>query len=404
MRRAGRDQLPVGEEPENVHAFHHDLSVSPLLRGFRWIVWVVVAAGVAFAWGAVGPWAGVMLGLLVTGLLIALIASFDQARWRAQDVYAWYQAGRARRWITDTGAPGPTSGRAEAEVWLGAHPRGTVPQIYRAIAASHTGDGTVLAREVRSMPDTTLAQQAWMAWVPAAWAIERTGSADLTPLTACVAELPDGEDRYQLATWLAIVESLRRHGLRDRSWTTPLAERWPGAERVAVGMRFRADLWFGRYVVVVGFVLTTLALVAAGLGTEQIPPEYAKTTFATRGEASVIDEHAVFKALPSLARAVADGTPVSASPLDGATLDRLVGDSLPTFIWETDAISLQPPAVAAGRHVWSVEVLLGSPGARPPVAVVTFDTEGGPAHAYVIDGGVVETLRRALGLPAGAGQ
>jgi hypothetical protein len=399
-RRGPRPPRPPGDDARSIRAFRRDLSVSPFVRGDRWIGLVVAAAAIVLVWAVVDRRAGLVLGLVTSGVLVTLIVVLDGARWRAQDVVTWYHAGRAKRWVADTGGESPTRGRTEAETWLRDHGRGTVPQIYRAVVGQRTGVEVIALRELRAMPDRHPAQQAWKAWVPAAWTLERTGAAETGPLAGLVASMPEGAERRQLETWLAIAEATRRHRAGDPAWLAPLAQRWAGADRVRLGVGARVRLWFGRLAAALGIAATTLVLAVLGLGTLLVPGEYATTSFSTRGDASALDLEAVYKLLPDLARAVAAATPTSAEPEDESAFTSLTETSLPTFIWETDTIDLRPPAAAAGRHIWSVEVLVGATRPGPAAVILRFDGEHGPAAAYLIDGGTLSAFRSAFGLPA----
>src|SRR4029077_16242234 len=71
---------------------------------------------------------------------------------------------------------------------------------------------------------------------------------------------------------------------------------------------------------------------------------------------------------------------------------------LPTLIWGTDRIDLAAPGDSTGRHVWSVEVLVGGYGPGPASAIVTFDREDGPAYLYRLEPAAVASLQAAMGL------
>ena len=84
--------------------------------------------------------------------------------------------------------------------------------------------------------------------------------------------------------------------------------------------------------------------------------------------------------------------------LDDVSMTSAINQGLPTVIWETGKIDLPAPPQAAGRHVWSIEVLLGGTRPRSVSAIVMFDGEDGPAELYRVDPEVVDSLRDVVGL------
>ena len=61
------------------------------------------------------------------------------------------------------------------------------------------------------------------------------------------------------------------------------------------------------------------------------------------------------------------------SPRRRSARTTVIDGGLPTLIWDTHRIGLEPPPDAPGRHVWSIEVLLGGQGLGRVAAIVTFD-------------------------------
>jgi hypothetical protein len=329
--------------------------------------------------------------------------ALERDRWRAQDVLLWFYAGRRRRWRRDTGLADPSNEPAAAEVWLGAHRPGSVPQLYRAITAGWTTDPRRFAAEVAAMPETTPLERALKLWVVGADQWVATGDADTAELGSIVDGLAAGEERDILRSWLAIVEASRRWSRRERGWIEPIVAAWPAARRETLGRRHRVRLWLSRFIVVPVFLIT--ATVVASLGStiaaarDAPPAAYTDTDLSIRGEMPFFDAGRTLARLPRLERALPAAVRADPRALDADDVDRLIGQGLPTVIWTTGRIDLAGPADAAGRRVWEIEVLLGGLGPNASTAIVTFERPDGPQYLYRIDRSVVSALREAAGLP-----
>lgn len=379
--------------------FVHDLDVTRFDHRVGRLVPFGLAAIVAWIAVTRGPALALVIAFAIAFALAAAVAVFERDRWRAQDVMHWFQANRTARWHRDTGGVIQLGDPAAAEIWLGAHQPGTVPQLYRAIAASYTGNDVQLSREFAQLPEATADERVTKAWLSESVRWTATGEADVEPIRAEVEFVVDPDLRARLSIWLAQVESFRRWTARDRDWLAPMVAIWPQAPRAALGLRRLVRLWVSRFALVLIFVvaalvLTPTALRVAGRG-ETIPASYAETTYGTRGKLAAFDEQRFVRVLPALARSINRATRAQERPLGDEAFDRLIEAGLPTVIWTTSSIELAPPADAAGRRVWETEVLLG-PGS--PTAIVTLDGPAGPRYAYRIDGDVVGALRAAAGV------
>ena len=157
----------------------------------------------------------------------------------------WHQLGRSSRLWRDTGGESPLGGSAEAELWLGVHRAGTVPQGDRTVAANRTGDDATWARELAAMPETTPTERARRAWVVASRDLEVTGDAGLDGLRSATVALPAGEDGSDLEAWLAVADAAVLHGRHDPGWLDPLLAAWPTVSRVPRRRRHSARVWPG---------------------------------------------------------------------------------------------------------------------------------------------------------------
>lgn len=369
---------------------------------------LALAAAVAVIAARLGTDAAILAGAgIAVALLVAVLAT-ERDRWRAQDVLAWYQGERLDRWIRDTGDVGPRGDPAAAEIWLGAHQPGTVPQLYRALAAGYTQDAVVIEREIARMPEASTLDRAWKAWFVLTGRLQDTGIGDPAELARLVDALPPSSDRSLFLSVLALVASARRRMAGDRRWIEPLADERSRARRTPLGFRRRTRIWLSRFVVVIMFAVPAVLFSSFGLAIAErgdpIPPEYAKTEFASRGDLPAFDSRSVTRELPALARALPDAVRVDAAALDDDAFAVLIDESVPTFIWTTGAIDVAGPSDAPGRHLWEVEILLGGSGDTASSAIVTFDGERGPRYLYRIDPDIVTRLRQAVGLPVGGTQ
>jgi hypothetical protein len=382
-------------KPRTLETLAHDVDVTWFDNWFgRLLVFALAGvAGVVAANLGVGP-AVATCALAAAGLAIAVVV-IERDRWRAQDIALWRLADRTRRWYADTGGDSPGS-PAEAEVWLGSHQPGTVPQRYRALAALNTTDDVTIAREIAAMPQATPEDRAWRSWVIAARQVMASEFADdVSGIRETLPALPS-DDQASMASWLAQSECVKRYLRGDPAWLAPLLEIWPSARRVPLGRRTVVRLWLSRFIVVLAFGLTAIGFVAFGLQVaSEIPRDYAKTEVATRGDVGDIDDQRLWSALPRLAGSISGATRLDPNELDPDRIDELIFRGLPTVIWKSDAISLAPPPDAAGRHMWSIEVLVGD-ARLPAEAIVTFDDENGPAYLYAVDPEVTASLRAAL--------
>jgi hypothetical protein len=403
---ASRDRDRVRGVANPFEGFVHDVDVTRLdgragRVAIPLLALAVAGVAVTAGWSA----AGALMAAIVIGLALA-ITYFERDRWRAQDVMIWFNIGRIRRWVEDTGSMAPVGDPARAEVWLGAHQAGTVPQQYRAMAALQTGDQFRSQREIDAMPDATPGDRALKLWVTERHQWMRSGLANTGELRALLDELPESDDKAMIQEWFSQVEAADRWVRREPSWLEPLLAEWSRARRYKLGVRGMTRLWFGRFFVLPAFVVLSLAWsatgISLGIGREHVPADYSKTTLSARGDIPVDISTDIWPALLKLATALPNGTRSLPTALDGNSMDGLLATSLPTIIWETGAIAIGGPADAPGRRVWSIEVLLGHATADGTAAIVTFDRAGGPSYLYTVDAEVGDTLRSVLGLPAGS--
>jgi len=369
--------------------------------GIAPVALTVVVAIVAARLGAV-PALAVGAGFAV-GLLVACLA-WQRPRWRAQDVLHGYANGREQSWRRDTGGPNPTGDPVAAEVWLGVHKAGTVPQFYRAIAAGAAADEHRFGVELGRMTDGTPTDRALKLFAVEGTRFRRSGTADIDELTTLVEELPRSPLRVDLESWLALVKSKRRWSLGQPDWLEPLEAEQSRSERQPLPRGRRLRIWVGRLRPVLVFavgslVLGSFAVRAAGSAT--IRPEYERTTYAIRGDLPGLDDQALVRALPGLEQALSSATRAVEGPLDEAAFDDVVSNSLPTLLWTTGAIEVAKPADAGSHRVWEIEVLLGS--GTPASAIVTFDGASGPRYLYRIDAAAFDAVRAAGGLPPATG-
>ena len=378
-------------------AFWADLHRSALSSGPARFAPFALAAGVAAMAVLAGQAAVAAATAAIAALYTVALWRIDRPRWQAQDVVHRYHALRRLRWDVETGGPSPVEQPGRAETWLALHPRGSVPQLYRALAAAQSGDPVLARRELDAMEAESPLDRARLAWLRVATGIDRGEHPDLAELRTSIAGLPAGPDRAELEAFIAQAEAAERHAAGDRGWLGPLVAARPALPRIRLPIRSLARLWFARLGSVLGFLVLALVLgsVAPSVFAERIPQEYAQTRLSIRGEHPAFDSDAVTRSLPGLARALVVGTREQLEPLDEVTWSELVDSGLPTLIWEVGAIEVPGPADAPGR-LWQVEVLLGADDGR---VLLTFDGADGPVYAYRIDPAAVAPLAAALGVP-----
>jgi hypothetical protein len=291
---------PDAEGP--LDGFAHDIDFTRFDSRYGRFVPLALAGLVAIIAANAGPELAVVAGLGIAVGLGLIVAAVERDRWRAQDVFHWYDRGRRLRWSRETGGLGPGGDPAAAEIWLGTHRPGTVPQVYRAIAAFGTRDAVVIDRELDAMPEQTVEDRAWKEWVVQANLLIDTGAADTAKLVDLVGSLRPSPDRSQHEAWLAMAEAARRWSQGDRAWIRSLADQRPRATRTPLGVRRRARIWVSRFAVLIffaisAFLFSSVSIAIAERG-DPIPPEYAKTTFAIRGLLPGFDEQRVERILP----------------------------------------------------------------------------------------------------------
>jgi hypothetical protein len=400
--------LPDPTAVSPLEGFAHDVDFSRVDSrvgriGLPLLSLAVAAVAVRLGWPAA---AGV--GTAIAVALAIAIVLLERDRWRAQDVMHWYATGRRHRWLEDTGGPSPEGDVAAAEVWLGTHQSGTVPQIYRVLATLQSGDVHRLHRELAAMPESTPEDRALKAWAVELQRWFATGVADTAEIRRLAAELPNSDTRSTLRGWLAQADASERWRRRDRGWLGPLEAEWSSAPRYELGSRGRFRLWISRFagviVFVVGAVIFSTAGIAFGAGGDQIPGSYAQTLLSTTGDARAADPGRLWATLPGLANALPNATRPMSEQLDDESIGSLLSFDGPTVIWETGAIDLAAPRDASGRRVWSIEVLLEpDPTPTGTRVILTFDSADGSKYLYVVDATVGTAMRSALGLPtAGA--
>lgn len=213
-RTPGGDARDLGDGP--LAAFTHDVLVTRFDTRVGRLIPVGLAGAVAVVAANAESEAAIILGLAVAVALGGVVFLVERDRWRAQDVFQWYLADRSHRWVRDTGGSGPRGDPAATEVWLGAHQPGTVPQIYRALAALHTGDPRVRARELAAMPDVTPEDRAWRMWVIETDRWNATGAADTSEL-APRDPVPPGSLRADVGRGDQTTATVRLGGRRARA-------------------------------------------------------------------------------------------------------------------------------------------------------------------------------------------
>jgi hypothetical protein len=393
---------PEADEP--LDGFAHDIDFTRFDSRYGRPVPLALAGLVAIVAANAGAQAAAMVGFGVAIGLGLIVAAVERDRWRAQDVYHWHGRQRRLRWIRETGGLGPGGDPVAAEIWLGTHQPGTVPQVFRSLAAFYARDPVVVKRELDAMPERTPEDRAWKEWVVQVMRLHDTGVAETVELGGLVGSLEPSADRSELESWLAMAEAASRWTRGDRAWIRSLADQRPRATRTALGFRRRARIWVSRFAVVIvfaipAFLFSSFSLAIAEHG-DPIPPEYAQTTYGIRGDLPRFDDQAAARTLPALARSLAGATRVQNPPLDDDSYNALVDASIPTFTWITGKIEIEQPADLRGHRIWSVEVLLGGQGqATSGGAIVIVDDADGPAYFYRIDPGVLRSMREAAGLP-----
>jgi hypothetical protein len=396
--------LPDRNAHSPLEGFVHDVDYTRFDTRFGRLVPIGLAGLVAWVAheGGVG-WA-LAIGGLVAIALVMVVVVVERDRWRAQDVLHWFQAGRMRRWLQETGGISPNGDPAAAEIWLGVHQPGSVPHLYRAIVAAQTGDRFRFASELAAVPEATPIDRAMKAWLVESLRWTATGEADAARVRALADEVPDATVRSELDAWLASVDAARRRSEGHRGWIAPMVAEWTQSPRYDLGWRQRSRLWLSRFVVVLVFAVSSVVFSSVALTLvereDAIPADYAKTTYGIRGDLPGFDDQRMVHVLPALARAIPAATRIGSAALTDDAVDRLIFDELPTFIWDTGAIDIAAPADAPGHRVWEIEVLLGGSGDTASSAIVTFDDGSGPRQLYQIDPAVVAALREAAGLPA----
>jgi hypothetical protein len=400
----GAIPLPAWNAHSPLEGFVHDIDYTRFDTRFGRMVPIGLAGLVAWVTyeGGVG-WALAVGGLVAIALVVVVVV-LERDRWRAQDVLHWFQAGRMRRWLQETGGISPNGDPAAAEIWLGVHQPGSVPHLYRAIVAAQTGDRFRFASELAAVPEATPTDRAMKAWLVESLRWTATGEADAAKVRALAGEVPDATIRSALDAWLSSVDAARRRSEGDRGWIAPMVAEWAQSPRHDLGLRRRSRLWLSRFVVVLVFGVSSVVFSSVALTLAEredaIPADYAKTTYGIRGDLPGFDDQRMVHVLPALARAIPAATRIRSAALNDDAVDRLIVDDLPTFIWDTGAIDIAAPADASGHRVWEIEVLLGGSADTASAAIVTFDDESGPRHLYQIDPAVIAALREAAGLPA----
>ena len=396
--------LPDRNAPSPLEGFVHDVDNTRFDIRIGRLVPIGLAGAVAWVAYEGGVGRALVSGGVVAIVLVGAVIALERDRWRAQDALHWFQAGRMRRWLQDTGGISPNGDPAAAEIWLGVHQPGSVPQLYRAIVAAQTGDRFRFASELAAVPEATPTDRAMKAWLVESLRWNATGEAHADRVRALADEVPDATVRSALNAWLASVDAAHRRSLGDRDWIAPMVAEWAQSPRHDLGWRRRSRLWLSRFVVVLVFAVSSVVFSSVGLTLadrrDAIPADYAKTTYGIRGDLPGFDEERMIHVLPALARAIPAATRVGNAVLSDDEVDLLIFDDLPTFIWDTGAIDIAAPADAPGHRVWEIELLLGGSADTASWAIVTFDDASGPRHLYQIDPAVVAALREAAGMPA----
>jgi hypothetical protein len=222
---------------------------------------------------------------------------------------------------------------------------------------------------------------------------------DLAAVREVVEALPDGIDRRDIGSSIAVAESLARHRSGDASWLDPLLGAWRWVPRRRIPFRQLVRVWLARVGILLSFVLPAVAIASSGVGApEPYPAAYSSTTFQVRGDVGRLDAHQVARALPSLAADVAGHAPVRSVPLADSEWDRVISDGLPTLIWEVDATDLAAPSGITCDKVHTVEVLLGA--SRPTAGGAIVTCGPGTERRFLVPVGdaTIRGIRTAVGL------
>ena len=403
MTVARAAKAPREPDSSGLERFVHDVDVtrfdSRLGRLFP-IALAVLVGVIAATWAArprSGPGSSSPLGWRSRSSCSSEIAGAP----RTSCTGTWRTGSGDGGWRRDRPAParGPGRGRGLAR-------RASTrfrAQVYRAIAAVRARNEVVIAREVAALPDATPDDRAWRQWVIQSGRFVATGDADVDELRSLLPDLANAEDRAALETWLAQVDAARLHAQGDRAWLAPLVGMWPrpgGCRSGGLGPRgsgsAASSCCRSSPSAPSPSGASAPALDRDG-GLADVPADYARTEIATRGDVGDIDDRRLVASLPGLAASLATATPLEAGALDAFRTNDLIAGGLPTLIWDTHRIGLEPPPDAPGRHVWSIEVLLDGDGLGRDAAIVTFDAEDGEAYLYRIDPAVVAAIAAAVG-------
>jgi hypothetical protein len=364
------------------------LSVVGLALGLTWlgrlVSWPLAAA----------------LGVVLMAVLAAMVVLVDRPRWKAQDVIDARQRYRRRRWIRDTGSD-PPDDRAAAEVWLGAHLPGSVPPVYRALAAITAEDDRQQTTTLAALPSQSPADVFDRAWIRSVAAFTGGGPVDSTELREALALMPDSDDRLMGEIWVALLDAYSRWRRRESQWWEPIGRDWPAARSSVPAARVGAGLWFRRLALPFAFAATAVTagvIVTWSQPTDGAGANYGQTELSTRGEVQPDADPHLWRAMVGVEAALPSARRIVASPLDEEAVDALLASRLPTVIWRVDRLDLSP-GDSPHRHIWSLEILGGGPS---PSMVVTLDRMSGPAYLYDLDARAWSDVRGALGLPAGA--
>jgi len=326
-------------------------------------------------------------GGLLTGAVTAIVVAACRRRWRAEDVLAWHSGERDREWIARTGGPAPLEPE-EAEIWLGVHQVGQVPDYERALAAQRAGDPRA-SRMVAALPGSTPAERADRAWAffvggvvvrPAAPLADGIASGDRIRRVAVAIMAAGGAFTTGAESWLAALVQARSLTGRPRLGRARTLRYWAFRLRAPIGAALE-------FALLTFLVLPTLP--AAPVDDGSLGPRGAGT----------VDRQQLYADIPAIRAALESAQPY-AGTFNDQLPERILARGLPSVIWYPGDPPPNLPG-AAGRKVTAAEIFLGL---EPPVVLVTFVGDSHPTAAWTVDPSLRALLLAAVGLvrPSGS--
>lgn len=229
----------------------------------------VVARGVAVVrpgWpGTIVAFAGSSVAFAVITFVLAAIARPRDVT-RALELYRWVGRADARRWMSATGDPLPST-PSRARAWLEAHPaRGADADLPRIELLLWIGELETARRVALALPASTAQDRFDRALEVALVSFVGSGDGDLADARAALAALEtDDEPHVTAARARLAVEEARRQAAARTDFLAPLL-----VARLAVGAGANGFLlpdlarWLARPLLLVGVLSATLTFLVAG--------------------------------------------------------------------------------------------------------------------------------------------